>query len=117
MAEASLEGVPTSISPITATTRSESITPSADTVEVWENANQALNELLTTKASIDACRQRAVWELGMELCWNESEVTESLKEANATCSHATQDAKAWCFTTFKRAKITYTQTVQEAKVA
>ena len=68
------------------------------------------------KASIDTCRQRAVWELGMELCQNESEAPESLKEANAICSHVTQDAKALCFTTIKRAKVTYTHTIQEAKI-
>ena len=68
------------------------------------------------KAAIDAHRQRAVWDLGMELCQNESEVTKSLKEANTARSHATQDAKAQCFTIVKRAKITYTQTIQEAKV-
>ena len=67
MVEASLEGIPTSISPIAMTSRSRSITPPADTMELWENANKALKELLTTKASIDACRQRAIWELGMEL--------------------------------------------------
>ena len=75
MVEASLEWVPNSISPIAATTRSESITPSADTVELQENANWALDELLTMKASIYTHRQRAVWELGMELHWNESKVT------------------------------------------
>ena len=68
------------------------------------------------KASIDTHRQRAVWELGMELHWNESKATNSLKEANATCSCATQDAEALCFTTVKRAKVTYTQTIQEAKI-
>ena len=78
MAEASLEGVPTTISPIATTTRSESITPSTDMAELWENANKALEELLAMKASIDARRWRAVWELGMELHWNESEATESL---------------------------------------
>ena len=56
MVEASLEGVPTTISPIAMTTRSESITPPADTAELQENANQALEDLLTMKASIDACR-------------------------------------------------------------
>ena len=55
------------------------------TAELWENANKALEELLAMKASIDACRQRAVWELGMELHQNESEATESLKEANPIC--------------------------------
>ena len=56
MAEASLEGIPTSIPPIAMTSRSGSITPPADAMELWENANKALKELLTTKASIDAHR-------------------------------------------------------------
>ena len=30
----------------------------------------------------------------MELCWNESETTKSIKEARAICSHVTLDAKA-----------------------
>ena len=67
MAETSLEGIPTSISPITMASRPESITPPVDPMELWENANKALKELLTTKASIDTCRWRATWELGMEL--------------------------------------------------
>ena len=66
MAEASLEGIPTSISPIAVNSRSGSATPPADAAELWENANKALEELLTTRASIDACRWRAIWELGME---------------------------------------------------
>ena len=116
MVESSLEGVPTTISPIAMTTRSESITPPTDAAELWENANKALKELLAIKASIDTHRWRAVWELGMELHWNESKATKSLKEANTACSCATQDAKALCFATVKRAKVTYTQTVQEAKI-
>ena len=72
MAEASLEGIPTSISPNVVTSRSRSVTPPAGATELWENANKALKELLTTKASIDTCRQRAIWELVMELHWNES---------------------------------------------
>ena len=81
MAEASLEGVPTTFSPIVVTTRSESITPPADAAELQENANKALKELLAMKESIDACRWRIVWELGMELHQNESEATESLKRS------------------------------------
>ena len=69
-----------------------------------ENANKALKELLATKASIDTCRHQAVWELGMELCWNESEETKSIKEARAVCSWVTLDAKALCFATVKEAK-------------
>ena len=115
MVEASVEGVPTTISPIAVTTRSRSITPLADMGELWEKANKALEELLATKSSIDACRQRAVWELGMELCQNESEIAESIKEARAICSHVTMDAEALCFSTVKEAKVTYIQTIKEAK--
>ena len=49
MAEASLEGVPTTNSPIAVTTRSRSINPPVDVAELWENANKALEELLATK--------------------------------------------------------------------
>ena len=115
MAEACLEGVPTTISPIAMTTRSRSITPPTDAAELWENANKALEELLATKASIDARRWRAVWELGMELHRNESATAESIKEARAICSHVTLDAKALCFATVKGAKVTYIQTIKEAK--
>ena len=115
MVEASLEGVPNNISPIAAATQSRSITPLADAAELWENANKALEELLATKSSIDAHRQRAIWELGMELCQNESETAESIKEARAICSHVTLDAEALCFSTVKEAKVTCVCTIKGAK--
>ena len=113
--EAALEGIPTNISPIAVTTRSRSITPPRDTAELWENANKVLEELLATKASIDTCMQRAVWELGMELCWNESKATESIKEARAICSWVTSDAKALCFATIKEAKAICSHVTLDAK--
>ena len=116
IAEASLEEIPTSISPIAVTSRSGSITPPADTIDLWENANKALEELLTTKVSIEACRWRAIWELGMELHWNESQAIESIKEAKAICSQVTLDAQALCFATVKEAKATCVMAVKEAKV-
>ena len=115
MVEASLEGVPSTISPIAMTTRSRSITPPADVAELWENANKALEELLTTKSSIDACRWRAIWELGMELFQNECETAESIQEARVICSCVTLDVEAQCFATVKEAKVTYVQTFREAK--
>ena len=116
MAEASLEGIPTSISPIAMTSRSGSITPLADAIELWENANKAFKELLTTKASIDASRQRAIWELGKELHQNESQVTKSIKEAKAICSQVTLDAQTLCFATVKEAKAACIVAVKEAKM-
>ena len=48
MAEASLEEVPTTISPIAETPGSRSGTPAADESQLWEKANKALEELLVT---------------------------------------------------------------------
>ena len=56
MAEASLEGIPTNISPITMASRPKSITPLVDPMQLQGNANKALEELLTTKASMETCR-------------------------------------------------------------
>ena len=113
MAEASLEEVPTTISPIAVTPGSRSVTPPADMSQLWEKANKALEELLATKSSINACRWNVVWELDMELCWNDSKTAESIKEARAICTHATLDAEALCSTTVKEAKATCT--IWEAK--
>ena len=127
-AEASLEDIPTNISPIAAVSRSRSISPSVDLAELWTNANKALDDLLNTKGSIDIRRQRAVWELGVILCQNESQVGESIKEAKVICSQVTLDAQTACswlilkaktdfLAAVKKAKTTSCHLVQEAKAA
>ena len=115
MLEASLEEVPTTISPITETPQPSCSAPPIDASHLWEKANKALQELLATKSSIKACRQKVVWELGMELHWNDSETTESIKEARAICACATLDAEALYSTTVKEAKATCAHTIWEAK--
>ena len=114
MAEASLEGIPPNISPIATVSRPESVTPPIDPVELWGNANKAPKELLTTKASIDYHRQRAIWELGMELCQNKSQTTESIKEAKAVCSWVALNAKTACSLAVKEAKTTRAHTQAES---
>ena len=115
MAEASLEDIPTSISPIAAISRTRSITPPVDGMELWANANKALEDLLTTKAPTDAHRQRAVWELGIVLCWNESQAAKSIKEAKAVCSQATLDAQTTCSQLILEAKTACSMVVKRAK--
>ena len=114
-AEASLEDIPASISPIAAISRTRSITPPVDELDLWANANKALEDLLTTKASIDIHRQRAIWELGVVLCQNESQTAESIKEAKAACSWATLDAQTTCSQLTLEAKTTCSQAILEAK--
>ena len=124
--EASLEDITANISPIAAVSRTRSVTPPVDIMELQTNVNKALDDLLTTKASIDTQRWRAVWELGIVLCQNESQAATSIKEAKAICSQSTLDAqttcsqlileaKIACFTAVKRTKIPRGLMVQEAK--
>ena len=105
MAEVSLEGVPTTISPIAMTTRSRSITPLTDVAELWESANKVLEELLATKASIDAHMWRSIWELGMDLCRNESAYVQTIKEAKATHACTIWEGKATCSAAIRDAEI------------
>ena len=65
--EASLEDIPTNISPIAAVYSSRSVSPLADLSDLQANANRAINNMLHLKRSLDAKRQRATWELGVVL--------------------------------------------------
>ena len=114
-AEASLEEIPTTPSPTAETSGPNSGAPPADAGHLKEEANKALGGLLTMKSSIDAHQQKLVWELGMDLCWNNSETTESIKEVKAICAHSTQEAKTLCSPTIKEAKATSACSIQEAK--
>ena len=96
MVDASLGEVPTTISPIAVAPRSRSNTPPADVGLLWEKANKALEELLATKSSIDAHRQKAVQELGMDHCLNDSKTAESIKEAKGLCTCNIQEAETVC---------------------
>ena len=114
-AETSLEDIPINISPIAAISRSGSISPSMDLAELWTNVNRALNDLLNTKGSIDARRRRAVWELGIMLCQNESQVAASIKEAKVICSQVTLDAWTVCSWLILEAKTNFLAAVKKAK--
>ena len=115
VAEAFLEDIPTSISPIAAISRTGSVTPPMDTMELGANANKALEDLLATKASIDAWRWGAVWELGIVLCQNKSQAAESIKEAKAMCSVVTLDAQITCYWLILEAKAACLMVVKKAK--
>ena len=117
VAEASLEDIPDSISPIATISRTRSITPPVDAMELQANANKALEDLLTTKASIDTHRQRAIWELGIVLCCNESQAAKSIKQAKAVCSQAILDAQTTCSWLTLETKTNCSQAILEVKSA
>ena len=64
-----------------------------DPSELWANANRAINNLLHLKRSIDIKRQRAIWELGVMLCQNESLEAASVAAAKAIYSQSVLEAK------------------------
>ena len=112
--EASPEDIPTNISPIAAISESRSISPLVDLTELWTNTNKALDGLLSTKGSIDARRQRAVWELGVMLCQNESQAAALIKEARVICCQTTLDVWTACSQSILEAKSGYLAVLKEA---
>ena len=113
--EASLEDIPANISPIAAISRSNSTSTSMDLAELWTNTNKALDDLLSTKGSIDARRWRAVWDLGMMLHQNESQVAATVKEARVICSQMALDIWTACSQSILEARTGYLVVVKEAK--
>ena len=89
MVEASLEEVPTTISPIAETPRPSSGTPPADASHLYEKPTRPYRSCWPLSHSIKGHRWKVVWELGMELHQTNSETMESIKEARAICAHAT----------------------------
>ena len=105
--EASLEDIPANISPIAAISGSGSTSPSMDLAELQTNANKALDDLLSTKGSIDARRWRAVWDLGMMLHQNESQVAKFVKEARVICCQTALDIWTACSQSILEARTSY----------
>ena len=70
---------------------------------------------MATKSSIDAHRQKTVWELGMELSQNDSETAESIKEAKAACACAVMEAEAIYSVAIKEAETICSAAIREAE--
>ena len=104
--EISLIDIPAEISPIAIVSHTESTTPPAEEPGPWAITNQALEDWLTAKAFIDACRQRTIGGLGLLLCLNDFQAAEAVSKARSIHSQATLEAKS-----------AYSQSVIEAKTA
>ena len=80
-----------------------------------DKCQQSLDDLLTTKAYIDACRQRAMWELGIALCQSKYKAAASIKEAKTACSQATLNAHTTCSWLTLEVKTNCSLAILEAK--
>ena len=66
---------------------------------------------------IHRCRWRAIWELGIVFCQNESQTGESIKEVKGACSQVNLDAQTTCSQLTLEAKTNCSQAILEVKTA
>ena len=102
--DTSLEEIPAPSSPTAKAPGPSSDTLPPDIAHLQEEANKALGDLLAIKSSIAACWQKLVLEFGMALHQNDSETTESIKEAKAIYANSIQEPKTHCSTAIREAK-------------
>ena len=112
--EASPEGLPANISPITPAYSSSSASPSVDPTELQTDANMAADHMLCMRRSTDLKRQWVIWELGLLLCQSEIEEAASIEKAKVIHSWEVLDAKVDCTTSVLEAKCNYRVPIQEA---
>ena len=86
-----------------------------DLTKLWMNANKALDDLLSTKGSVDARRWRAVWDLGVLLCQTESQVATTVQEARTICSQMALGFWTACSQLILEARTGYLVGSKEAK--
>ena len=115
-AEASLEGFPANVFPITTAYSSRSASPSVDPTELQTDANRATDNMLHLKRSTDLKRQKVIWELGVLL--HQSEVNEATSVAKAKVIHSWEvhDAKVGYSRSVLEVKCNYQVAVKEAKM-
>ena len=106
-AEASLEGLPANVSPITTTYGSSSANPSMDPTELQTNANMATDHMLHIKRSTDLKRQQVIWELGLLLCQSEVNEAVSIEKAKVIHSQEVLDTKVGCTRSVLETKCNY----------
>ena len=115
-AEASLEGLPANVSPITAAYSSGSVSPQVGPMELWTNANRAADNMLHLKRSTDLKRQKVIWKLGVLLHQSEVNEAASVAEAKVIYLQEVLDARVGCSRSVLEAKCNYQAAVKEAKM-
>ena len=104
MEDASLLEIPAPSSPTAEAPGPSGDAPPPDTAHLWEEANKALGDLLAIKSFIDAHQWMLISKLSMALHQNNSETTESIKEAKAICAHSIQEAEDHCSVAIREAE-------------
>ena len=113
--EASLEDIPTNISPIATAYSSGSDSPPVELSELQANANRAIDNMLHLKRSIDIKRQRAICKLGVMLHENESQEAVSIATTKAIYSQVTLITQTVCSWSVLEAKTNFLVEDKEAK--
>ena len=100
--DASVEGIPTNLSPIATAYSSRSASPPVDLLELQANTNRAIDNMLHLRRSLDIKRQRVAWELGILLCQNKSKAATSIAAAKAIYSQLALEVKINCRVAVRR---------------
>ena len=115
MDDPTLEEIHATSSPTVRTPGPSRDAPPLDIAHLWEEANKALGDLLSIKSSIDACQQKLFSDFSMTLCQNESDTTESIKEAKVVCTHSIKEVEANCAHSIKEAETHCSTAIREAE--
>ena len=85
-------------------------------MELRMDTNLAADHMLSVKRSTDLKRQQITWELGLQLCQNETKEAAANEKAKVLHLHAVLDTNVDCTKTVLEAKYSYRVAVQEAKM-
>ena len=115
-AETSPESNPPYSYPIAAADSSRSDSPTVDLMGLQEDANLAVNYMLSVKRSLDLKRQWAIQNFHTLLCQEEAEEATANEKAKIIHSKKNLNAKVECAKAVMEAKYNYRMAMQEARM-
>ena len=84
-------------------------------IQLQEEVGKALECLLTTRSSLDACQRKHVLDFEMALHQNELETTKAIKEAKTLHACTIREAKTHQVMLISQAEALHTTCIKEAK--
>ena len=72
----------------------------------------ALEQLLMTKATLNSHQRELAWNTDIATCWNETQATEAIKEAEVQCEATIREEGAQCAAIIKEAEAQCAATIR-----
>ena len=96
--------------------QANSINLSDDVLHLLEEMNDAMVQLLTSRASIDTHHQRIISETEVSHCQNEINLAEAIREVKARYTSLISDTKSTYVTAMRKAEATHSVSTSEVEV-